>query len=424
MTRIRSRSLVRVVLVLAFVLSTKDPAIADDGASFDAHGTTYGYVFKDGDMDFHFGNLVLGSAGNGGVEIGEAFYAASRITDGDAVSWQHEWFELAKRTEARGTASLAAGHKVSARDQLLRAAYYYRISLISMPPDNPDFRLRGEKARDLMRTAGSLFAPSLDAVEIAFEDTVLPGYFWPAEGEGPHPTLLMIGGGETFAEDLFFYIAPQAHERGYNFMTLDLPGQGLMPLQGQVFRADMHVAMARVVDYALGRPDVDTERLAAFGYSGGGGFVPQAAMHDPRIKAIAMSSAVVDGYPMFAAMPAVTSTPQERAEWSSFHGNVVKSVCWRWGVPMDDPGALVEANRGYTFDPGAITVPALIIIGEGEMRSEEVRRQQDLAMQGFTNPNKKMVVTPANEGATNHCIMENRSIVAQVLFDWLDVTFP
>ena len=87
----------------------------------------------------------------------------------------------------------------------------------------------------------------------------------------------MIGGGETFAEDLFFYIAPQAYERGYNFMTVDLPGQGLLPLEGKTFRPDMQVPLKAVVDYALGRPEVDPQRLAVYGYSGGGGFAPQAA---------------------------------------------------------------------------------------------------------------------------------------------------
>jgi len=86
-------------------------------------------------MDFHFGNLILGSTVNHGVEIGEAFFAASEIEDGDAESWQNEWYELARRVEARGEQSLAGGHMVSARDQLQRAANYYRISLLSILPD-------------------------------------------------------------------------------------------------------------------------------------------------------------------------------------------------------------------------------------------------------------------------------------------------
>jgi hypothetical protein len=33
------------------------------------------------------------------------------------------------------------------------------------------------------------------------------------------------------------------------------------------------------------------------------------------------------------------------------------------------------------------------------------------------NPGKKLVITPTVEGATNHSVMEKRSLVDQVLFD-------
>ena len=424
------------VFVMVFVLagtiafvpvagfSSNDAAKTAGKKVFDAHATAFSYFFEDSDMDFHFGNLILGSIVNHGAEVGEAFYAASHIKDGDAASWQDEWYKLAQRVEARGQRSLARGHKVSARDQLQRAAYYYRFSILSILPHDPRFKDRALTFRGLMKKAGGLFDPALEYIEIPFEGTLLPGYFRKATaGDRRSKTLIMIGGGETFAEDLFFYIAPQAYARGYNFMTVDLPGQGLLPLKGKVFRADAHVPMRAVIDYALSRSDVDPERLAAYGISGGGGFVPQAAMHDPRIKAIAMSSAVVDAYPLFEAMPVTQATKDEINSWSSFHGNIVKVINWRWGVPMDEPSALVEANRGFSFDPAQVTVPALLIVGEGEYKSEETKRQQMLCMDKLPNPEKKLVITPSNEGASNHCIMENRSIVGQVLFDWLDEVF-
>jgi hypothetical protein len=62
-------------------------------------------------------------------------------------------------------------------------------------------------------------------------------------------------------------------------------------------------------------------------------------------------------------------------------------------------------------------------VGEGEYRSQEVRRQQKVAMDGFSDTRSRLVVTPSDEGASNHCIMENRSIVGQVVFDWLDEIF-
>jgi alpha-beta hydrolase superfamily lysophospholipase len=415
--------LLTAVLAILAVSGARAAPETPEAARFDAHATSFNFFFKDGDMDFHFGNLVLGAAGNGGLEIGEAFYAASRITDGDAASWQTQWAALAERVAARGEAALAAGHAVSAREQFLRAANYLRFSLVSMLPDNPELLRRGARVRELMRQAGPLFDPPLQYFEVPFEGMALPGYFQAAPGKGPHKTLLMIGGGETFAEDLYFYIAPKALERGYNFVTVELPGQGLLPASGMVFRTDTFTPMKCVVDAVLSRPEVDPARLAAYGISGGGLFVPQAAQRDPRLTAIAMNSAVVDAHALFAAMPVARTTAKDMDSWSTFHAGVVKSICWRYGVPMDAPARLVDANKGNTFDPAGIAAPALIIVSEGEYRSEEVRRQQRLALDGFPNPAKKMVLTPADEGASNHCVMENRSLVGVALFDWLDDIF-
>ncbi|WP_419786560.1 alpha/beta hydrolase [Pseudodesulfovibrio sp.] len=409
-------------LALLVLLVPGNAPATEDGKAFDAHATSFNYFFKDGDMDFHFGNLVLGSAVNGGIEIGEAFYAASHIKDGDAPSWHREWYGVARRAEARGRESLKKGHKVSARDQLIRAAYYYRISLIGMLPDNPELEKRGLKCRNLMKLAGPLFDPPLEYFEVPFENTVLPGFFRRADNSGkPTKTLLIIGGGETFIEDLFFYIQRQAHERGYNFMTVDLPGQGMLPHEGHVFRTDTNVPIKKVVDYAMTRKDVDQSKFAAYGISGGGLFVPQAAMHDPRIKAMAISSAVVDAYTLYAVMPAAVASQKEIDSWSSFHGDVVKSICWRYGV--NKPSELIAANKGNTFDSRKIKAPILIILGEGEYRSKEVQRQQQAAIDGFQDKRSKMVVTPSDEGASNHCLMENRSIVGQVVFDWMDEIF-
>jgi len=398
---------------------------AGEAQAFDMHAPYVRYHFTDPDMDFTFGALVLGATINHGCEIGEAFYTVANIKDGDAASWQEEWIKMAARVEARGEQSLAAGHRVSAREQLQRAAYYYRAGLIAMLPDDPRLKPTAQKSRALMKKAGALFDPPMEYVEIPFEGTVLPGYFRKAKaGAAPTKTLLMIGGGETFAEDLVFYIMPQAIERGYNFLTVDLPGQGLLPLEKKYFRPDQYISVKAVVDYALSRPDVDPARFAAYGFSGGGGFAPQTAQHDPRIRAVAMNSCVVDGYAMFAAMePVTTATPEKMKTWTSFHVNNVKSIANRWGVSMDNIPGLVDANKGFTFDPAQVTIPALVIVGEGEYQGKEVQRQQKLCLDGLPNPMKKMIITPLNEGASNHCVMENRSIIGQVLFDWLDEVF-
>ncbi len=387
---------------------------------FDAHDPTVRYHFKDGDMDWTFGYL-LGTVSNRGFEIGEAYYTASQIKDGDAASWQAEWIKTGERLAARAEKSLADGHKASAISQLMRASYYYRAGIISMLPDDPRVRDVAKKSRSLMKKAGALMDPPLEYFEVPFEGTVIPGYFRKAAGNGaPRPTLFMIGGGETFAEDLWFHIGPRAFDRGYNFITVDLPGQGMLPWEGKYFRAAQHEAISAVIDYAMKRPEVDPKKFTAYGISGGGGFAPQAAMNDPRIQAVAVTSAVVDAERLFGTMPVVTTTPKVLAGFSSFHRNVVKLVAYRWGVPADNIPGLVAANKGFTFDPSKVTVPMLILVGAGEYADKEVKRQQTECMSKLPNQKSKLVVTGFEDGASSHCIGENRTLMAEILFDWLD----
>jgi hypothetical protein len=392
-------------------------------SEFDAHDPTVRYHFKDKDMDWTFG-FLLGNTSNHGVEIGEAYYTASQIKEGDAASWQAEWIKTADRLAARAEQALAAGHKISAGRQMQRASYYYRAGIISMMPDDPRVKDVAKRSRSLLRKAGEMMDPPLEYFEVPFEGTVIPGYFRKADkGGAPRPTLFMIGGGETFAEDLWFHIAPQTFERGYNFIAVDLPGQGLLPWEGKFFRPAMHVPISAVIGYALKRPEVDPKRLAAYGISGGGGFAPQAAMHDPRIKAMAATAAVVDAERLFATMPVATTTSKILETFSSFHRNVVKLVAYRWGVPMDNIPGLVAANQGFTFDPTRVSCPMLLLVGAGEYADKEVQRQQKETMDKLPNPRSKLVVTAFEEGASSHCIGENRSLMGEILFDWLDEVF-
>jgi pimeloyl-ACP methyl ester carboxylesterase len=388
--------------------------------AFDAHDPTVRYHFSDGDMDWTFGYL-LGTVSNHGFEIGEAYYTASQIKDGDAASWQAEWLKMGDRLAARAQAALAGGHKVSACRQFQRASYYYRAGLVSMLPEDVRVKATAQRSRSLFRKAGELMDPPLEYFEVPFEGTVLPGYFRKSDKSGiPRPTLFMIGGGETFAEDLWFHIAPQAFERGYNFIAVDLPGQGVLPWEGKFFRAAMNVPISAVIDYALKRPEVDPRRFAVYGISGGGGFAPQAAMNDPRIKAVAVTAAVVDAERLFGTMPVATTTAQVMATFKSFHRNVVALVAYRWGVKADNIPGLVAANKGFTFDPAKVTCPMLILVGAGEYADKEVRRQQKECLDKLPNPKKKLVVTAFADGASSHCLGENRSLMGEILFDWLD----
>ena len=409
-------------LVLLFLLTLcAQAALAAEASVVDPHAPHVSFHFQDKEMDFAFGSLILGATSSGGCEIGEAFATAAHIKDGDAASWQKEWLKTGKMAEERGDKALAAGHKVSARQQLLRASYYYRAAMVSMLPDDPRLTGTARRSRTLILRAGQLMEPRIEYVEIPFAGGRMQGLFRKAaQGAKPAKTLILIGGAETFAEDLYFYIGPQAFARGYNFLTVDLPGQGLMPLEGKVFRPAMDAPIRAVLDYALSHPEVDRTRLAVYGISSGGGFAPQAAMDEPRIRALVMNNCVVDAEPGVAKMAVAKATPEIAAGWSSFKRQTNQGIAWRFGVDGNDLPGLVAANKGFRFDPARVSAPALVLVSNGEYGNEEIRRQTALCMDGLASAVKKLVVTPAEEGASNHCIMENRSLMSQEVLDWLD----
>ena len=391
--------------------------------TYGAHRTYDKIHFEDNDMDFTFA-WILGATRNGGCETGEAFYAVSQMEDGNPLSWEKEWKALGERIEKRAEESLKKGHKVSARKAFLKAANYYRAVCMTMYPLKPEFKETGLKARECFKKGAKLFDPPIEYVEIPFEGTVLPGYFIKAHKDGRKAkTLIMVGGGETFCEGLYYYIAPEAIERGYNYLGVDIPGQGLLPCEGKFFRADAEVPLKAVVDYAVSRPEVDKEKLAMYGISGGGYFVPRAAINDKRIKAIAVNSAVVDDYTIFKSMDFATQTVEEINNWNPFKLATNKVIAWRWGLKPDDIKGLVEANKGYVFDPTKVTCPALALIGEGEYANKEVQKQQKEFIDGVQNSKKEFIITKRDVGASSHCIGENRTLMSQVVFDWFDEVF-
>jgi len=391
--------------------------------TYDAHRSYTRYHFEHDEMDFAF-QWVLGSIPNGGAEVGEAFYVAGNIEDGNPESWQNEWEKMAIRKETRANAALEKNQKITARENYRKASNYYRTALVSMLPDNPKFDGIAEKIRTCMKKSGKLSEPPMTYFEVPYEKTLLPGYFRPVMKEGtPQKTLLMIGGGETFIEDNVLYIESQAIKYGYNFITVDIPGQGMLPAEGLFFRKDTETQMKAILDVILTFPEVDPEKLAVYGISNGGYFVPRAATIEKRIKAIVVSSAVVDNYRMFKEMPFSKDTQEQIDQWPSFKKAVTSAVTWRWGLDPENVKGQADATKEFQFDPAKVTCPVLDIVGAGEYVNKETERQQKEFMDKVGTQNKTLVITPENEGASSHCIGENRTLMAEIVFDWLDDLF-
>lgn len=179
------------------------------------------------------------------------------------------------------------------------AAYSYRAALQYTDPTVNDFK-------DYVRLMEETFINGADRMDIpirpikvAFEDIELLGYYLEHDGR-KRPTLIMVGGGDTFREDLFYFAGYPGWKRGYNVLMVDLPGQGKVPGLGHHFRTDMDKPITTIIDWLETNSLVKPEKIAIYGVSGGGFFTAQGVTNDSRIDAWIASTPITDMEKMFS----------------------------------------------------------------------------------------------------------------------------
>ncbi|AJE43606.1 alpha/beta hydrolase family protein [Streptomyces nodosus] len=105
----------------------------------------------------------------------------------------------------------------------------------------------------------------------------------------------MVNGADGAAGHLWPGYGYEASVRGYNVVVFDGSGQQRMLFEwGIPFRPDWEHVITPVVDATLRLPGVDPERLALFGVSQGGYWVPHALAFEHRFAAAVIDDGVVD----------------------------------------------------------------------------------------------------------------------------------
>lgn len=387
--------------------------------------------FQDAEMDFQL-IRQLGVAPYGGAALGECLSAARDIEDGNPWSWADAFGKLAVRIEEAGRACLDKGHKVSARELLLRASSYYRSAEYYGNPRTPQHRDWGLKSRDCFILAAPLCRERIEVVAIPFEDTTLPGYFLKPDGsKTANKTILIMTGFDGSGEELYFQSAAAAVERGFNALIFEGPGQtGTLRLHPELtFRPDYEVVVRAVVDFALARADVDPERLGLYGISFGGYFTIRAACHEPRLRALIPNSPILDlhrymvGWLGFDSVkPEEDITADELAEipeemvgpndrWGLYN------VTRRFGVQRVSEWLEFLKQFRVGDEIKKIMCPTLALVGEGE--GDNARAQAKEFFEGIGGPGTLYEFTVA-QGADTHCQLNNLNLSNQVIYDWLD----
>lgn len=135
-------------------------------------------------------------------------------------------------------------------------------------------------------------------IEFLSEGTIVRGWYCAPSGPGPHPAVVLAGGWCYVRELVMPFYAREFAQRGVGALVFDYRNLGVSEgLPRQHLDPWMQVRdYENAISYLSGRPDVDADRLGAWGISYSGGHVVILAAVDPRVKVIVSQIPVVDGY--------------------------------------------------------------------------------------------------------------------------------
>lgn len=389
------------------------------------------------DKQFSFQLLrALGSAPGGGADVGECLATAYRIKEGDFESWYSEWLETAERVKAIADDCLEKGHLVSARDAYLRAFNYYRLAefYLHQDPEDPRIMELYNKGKNCFEKALELGESAPEKVLIPYEDTELPGYFYPGGEKGTErPTLILQTGFDGTLEELHF-LAVAVAARGMNCLTFEGPGQGsVIREQGLPFRPDWEKVVSPVVDFALNIEEVDPDKVALMGLSFGGYLAPRAAAFEKRLAACIANGGVYDF--MGSHMPEGMSREQFVDSVKQYPDQMNKGMeeamktntDTRWGVnngmftfKASSPADwMLKASEYYLGGVAEkIECPTLVVDSEDDFSFPgQAKKLYDVL-----ECHKTWMVFTAREGAGDHCQVADSLLSSQRILDWLQET--
>lgn len=345
---------------------------------------------------------LLAQVAVGGADLFECARTAARIgtetTDGEV--WQREWNRTAHEVAAQGEAALERGEITTGRRALFRSCSYYRHSEFFLASHDPRRAEAYTNGRTNWRKAAALTDGLIDQIEIPFEGQTMEGYFVRPDTSGAaRPTVLLLGGADSWAEELYFLGGSEFPARGMNVVMVDTPGRGSSLRFKQMYsRPDYEVPVHAILDDLVQRDEVDADRIGLGGVSFGGYYAPRAAAFEPRVKAVA----------------AWCGTWSILTDFYEFYPPLQQQLQWLTGS-KDDTDARAKLAE-FTLDGVAekLRIPVYVMHGTDDiiMDVKGARRFVDALT-------TKDVTVDIYDGAGSlHCSYDYFSVAISRLTDW------
>ena len=283
------RQLLRGTAVAGAAALAAGRAVAAGPAAVETTGLR---LFAEEDLNFQ-ASFVLGGSAYGAGEIGEVATAVDAINAAGASyqTFYDTFMALGAKLAAEARDAERLGRAITARAKHLRSAAYFNQALFFvLGSATPAAEASVYRAmQDEWNAYTVLDEGRYERVEIPYRDGIaLPAYFVRPSNDGRRrKTVIINNGSDAQFVDVYAYGVAAALDRGYNALIFEGPGQGSLLFERRIcFTPDWAGVITPIVDYLVGRGDVDAKRIALTGWSMGGNLVIRAASREHRIAAI------------------------------------------------------------------------------------------------------------------------------------------
>jgi DNA-binding HxlR family transcriptional regulator len=255
----------------------------------------------------------------------------------------------------------------AAGDRRAALEAYFTASRGFLKAQHPVFELNGEKRflyDGLQRCYDRVRALApyrIERVDVEWEGALVGGWLHLHPDLGQAPLLFYVPGCDTTCEASPDPAGVPEHARGWHVFSFDGPGLGRSNIRGIALTADnFERAASAVLDALVARPEVDGNRVVAYGGGAGSYWALRFAGHDPRLFAVATKSTYCSLYYLMN---------EDSPRYKQLFAFLTQSA---------SEEELDQTLRAMTLDGyiGRIRCPVLMATGEYDLRDpvEEVFR--------------------------------------------------
>lgn len=396
---------------------------------FDCSSVQKGRFFNN--QAFHFQTLrAINDVRADGAETGEILETIKHIKEGDTESWFIAW-------ERMGNAILKKAKQYtdpkSRGYALLRAHNYLRTAEFFLDPADP-------KRETIYNNSTNAFYKGLTALGVKYEHIKVPygdhylnaNYFPGPAGSENKPLIVLVGGFDSVLEELYFYIAHNAYERGYSVLTYEGPGQGeVIRKQNLPFTHEWEKPTKAVMDTFL-KNHKKHNKMVLVGTSFGGYLGPRAAAFDDRFDGVVAYDV---GYDFGAVAENQTPGIALWLQKHEFHNTVEflasikakfsSTFAWgnknaRWTFNTKNSSETLNTFRKFSLADVADKIKQDVLILAGTNDHFIPLNQVEIFKNSLTNARSiKTIIYDEEFGGAEHCQLGASTLWQADFFEWI-----